>query len=228
MDFAVKQVKSHVGGFGSVILTLREWELDMVGKPQNTENIRHRIEEAEIQKDWGEISSILDDSTESDVGVLRNIIPRLAVHQQWIIRASVMEVIGDFGLRSFLHLVEDGLEDRYPTVRSYALMAYYDLLKEKALPTIEQFLKKADVELRVTALALHYVELGDGQIFETLRRILSRRPCRSAHRYAAINIFDHYCEVKSHKEIIELFENILQVLPANDGLASEIRKKLEK
>lgn len=195
---------------------------------ENVDSLLVRLNEAEQQKDWGGMADILDDATKDDVGVLRGVIPRLAAHREWLIRACAMEVIGDFRLRSFLNLVKVGLEDKHLAVKSYALMAYYDLLKKKALPTIERFEGVADVGLRVTALALHYVELGDEHTFKTLERILSRKRCSSMHRYALINIFDHYCEVKSHKEILELFENILQDVPATDGLASEIRNKLDK
>jgi hypothetical protein len=195
---------------------------------KNVDSLLARLNEAEQQKDWGEMASILDDATEGDVGVLRSVIPRLAAHQNWLIRASAMELIGDFRLRSFMNLVEVGLEDKHPSVKSYALMAYYDLLKKKALPTIERFERAADIGLRVTALALHYVERSDEHTFRTLEGILSRKRCSSTHRYAVINVFDHYSEVKSHKEMVELFESILQDVPASDGLASEITKKLNK
>ncbi len=194
----------------------------------NVDSILVRLNEAEQQKDWGEMAEILDDATKGDLGALRGVIPRLAAHRKWLIRTSTMEVIGDFRLRSFLNLVEVGLEDKHPAVKSYALMAYHDLVKKKALPTIERFENVADIGLRITALALHYVALGDEHTFKTLERILSRKRCSSTHRYVAINIFDHYCEVKSHEEIVRLFENILQDVPASDGLASEIRKKLDK
>ena len=198
-----------------------------IKRKKNASNISVRIKEAENQKDWGEVSDILDNSTEKDLNSLKSILPTLITHHQWIVRASTIEVIGDFRLLYFADIVKDRLQDKNSVVKSYALMAYYDLKKSKALPFIKEFCEAKDVGIRVTALALFFIETGDKIAFKKLSRILIRKRCHPKHRCSAIHIFDFYLDIRHHSEIRALFENILLNIPKPQGLDKYIQKILK-
>jgi hypothetical protein len=194
-------------------------------KQKKTANdILIRIKEAQDYKDWGDLSDILYNATKNDIKALKPLIPNLINHHDWLIRASTVEVIGDFRLRQFMGLVKVGLEDRHPVVRAYALMAYYDILGKKALPVIEEFCITKEINPRVTALTLHYIETSDNDTFKKLSRILKRKRCRSMHRATTLNNFEHYLDVRAHSEIVNLYKNILLEIPKSHGLASEIKR----
>jgi hypothetical protein len=107
-------------------------------------------------------------------------------------------------------------------------MAYYDLRGAKVLPVIKEFCEDKDVGLRVTALALLFTENDDKVAFEKLSRILTRKRCKINHRYGAMHIFDHYCDVRPQSRIFKLYEEILPDVPKSLGLAKDIRSTLKK
>ena len=49
-----------------------------------------RLEAAEARKDWADVSDILDNATRKDLTILKGIIPRMILHCEWIVRASVI------------------------------------------------------------------------------------------------------------------------------------------
>ena len=192
----------------------------------NADNILVRIKEAQDYKDWAEVSDILDEATKKDMDALKPIIPDLIEHHEWIVRASIVGLIGDFRLRQFLDLVKARLQDRNLVVRGYALVACYDILGAKALPIIEKNCSAKDVRQRLTALALNYIETGDTDAFKKLSRILTRKRCNLNHRSAILFILDYYCDVQPHSEIVELYEDILLDIPKSHGVAKDIRSML--
>ena len=191
-----------------------------------TDDISARIKEAMGDKDWGQVSILLDESDKEDAEALGPIIGDLMTHHAWVVRASAVEVAGVLGLRHVLRSVERCLKDRNGIVRSYALMAYYDLLGARALPAISESAAAKAVRDRVTALALQYVETGDEEAFEKLSRILKRKGCDFRHRSCALNILDYYLDVPMDSRIIHLYEAILPDVPKSLGLARDIRRRL--
>ena len=197
-------------------------------------NILSRIQEAKDDKDWGELSYILEEATENDVNALKNmnalksVILEFIEHHDWIVRASTVELIGRFLLNTFLNLVKARLQDRNFVVRSYALMAYYELIGTKALPAIEECCSSGNVEHRVTALALHYIEKRDDDSFKKLSKILKRKGCNINHLYSTLYIFDYYFDVQQHREIIKFFEDALKDIPKSLCIAKDINIMLNK
>jgi len=194
----------------------------------NVDNILVRIKEAQDYKDWAEVSDILDEATKKDMDALKPIIPDLIEHHEWIVRASIVGLIGDFRLRQFLDLVKARLQDSNSVVRGYALVACYDILGAKASPIIEKNCSAKDVRQRLTALALKYIETGDTDAFKKLSRILKRKRCNLNHRSALLSIFDYYCDVQTYSEIVKLYEDILPDIPKSHGVAKDIRSILKK
>jgi len=201
-------------------------------KPAN--DILSRIQEAKDHKDWTEITDILDEATENelntlrDMNVLESVIHEFIEHHDWILRASTVEFIGEFGLKTFLTLVKARLHDSNSVVRSYALMAYYELTGAKALPVIEEICNSKNIANRVTALALHYIEKNNDDSFKKLSKILKRKRCNMNHLYSTLYIFDYYLDVQQHREIIKFFEDALKNIPKSLCIAKDINSMLKK
>jgi hypothetical protein len=193
---------------------------------QRRSDVRTRIREAEKAKHWGELAGILDDADRNDIATLKPIIPDLIRHHEWIIRASTLEAIGRSHLHSFANRVKARLRDRNRIVRSYALMAYYDLLGAKALPMIDVLCTSQDMRVRVTALALRYIDTHDSHALEALRRILTRKNCSYFHRSAVMRMFDYYFDSHPPTSVVALYEDVLPDVPKSSGLAKDMKKLL--
>jgi hypothetical protein len=187
-----------------------------------------RMREAEGAKDWNEVVHILDEATESDANAIEPVIPELITHRNYVIRASAVEMVGAFRQKEFVNLVKARLRDPNKDVTGYALEAYYDLLGDESLPTLKDFCEAKSVGVRVTALALCYVATGDREFLWTLKKILLRPRCDYRHRYAALNILDHYLDVSSDLDVIEMFRSILEMSPKSQGIVKDIKKKLKE
>ncbi len=193
------------------------------------ESTQQRIQRAEEEKDWAGLSDILDEARPEDVEQLKQLKPlmkHLLAHRRWIVRASAVEVVGVFRLRQFAREVKLRLSDPSSDVRSYALMAYYDLFGARALPVIKDFAGVKDTRLRVTALVLLYVQTQDKDALARLSRLLTRKRCRYDNQYVALNEFDYYLDLKKHPDVVSLLERILQSTPRSYGLAKDIRRVL--
>jgi hypothetical protein len=198
---------------------------------KKTNTLLVRIKEAQNQKDWGEVSGILGEATvndKDDIAELKSIIPDLVLHHEWLVRASTVEFIGDFRLRKFENLVKERLQDSNSIVRSYALMAYYDIKGAKSLPVIKEFCEIKDVALRLTALGLLFIKTGDMDAFKKLSKILTRKRCKPIHRSASTNFFDFYCNAKQLSEVVKLYEEILPDIPKTHWSAKDIQRMLKK
>ncbi|HPC96722.1 MAG TPA: hypothetical protein PLU87_17390 [Sedimentisphaerales bacterium] len=188
--------------------------------------ILKRLSEAEKKACWLEIVDVLDQASTRNIGALKSALPRLTQHSAYIIRASAVELVGDFKLTEFRNLVEARLQDRNVSVRAYALMAYYDLLGSRALPLIREYCQEKSVHLRVTALALCYAMTEDETVLRMLKKIMLRRNCSHHHRCAALNILDHYLEISSRPQLIAMFKAILRITPKRQGISKDITQKL--
>jgi HEAT repeat protein len=187
-----------------------------------------RLTQALESRGWGEASAILDECTQEDIKEISPILVSLCKHSSWLLRADAVETIGVFGLQRHVKSVMALLDDRNVTVRAYALMAYYDLLKEKALHKIKKYCKDSDVRVRVTALSLRCIEAWDIIDFTKLSKILLRSRCDYRHQYAALSIFDYYCTAGPRNEVVDLFQQILSRIDKSMGLATDIIKCLHK
>jgi hypothetical protein len=192
-----------------------------------------RMQRALGDREFGglDIGEVLDHATKADVIVLRPFLRDLLLHHDWTVRADALEFVGRFRLRHFLDAVKTRLEDENLIVRNYALTAYYDLLGPKALPLLKRTSDAIDVGNRVMALTLLYVETRNETVFGQLSRILTRKRCRFAHRYAAMSTFDAYLDVRQYPEIIALFEIVRRRVseePRAYGLDKDIPKMLSK
>jgi hypothetical protein len=197
-------------------------------RQSSTEGILARLREAQNAKDWGELASIVDETTERDMKAIQRTLPELIAHRNWLVRASAVETAGTFRQKKFVDLVEARLRDTNKIVRSYALQAYYDLRGIRSLPTLKNFSGDKDVRLRVTALALCYVATRDESFLRTLERILLRQYCRYYDRYAALNVLDYYLDISTDPNVIEMFRSILKVTAKSLGLAKDLKKKLKE
>jgi HEAT repeat protein len=167
----------------------------MMISTERANGILAHLKEAQENKDWAQISEILDEASENDFTVLESIVPDLAEHPKWLIRASTVERIGDLHLRRLTDLVHNRLKDKHPVVRAFALMAYYDLLGTQALPAIKDVCNSENVGLRFTALALHYAETGDEETLDKFSRILAAKQRHPENDGTTVSLFDRYYEV---------------------------------
>jgi len=190
------------------------------------ESTLQRIQRAEEEKDWAGVCDILEEAKPKDVEQLEPLTKHFLANRHWIVRASAVEMVGVLRLHQFAREVKLRLSDPNSDVRSYALMAYYDLLGARALPVIKEFAGVKDTRLRVTALVLLYVQTQDKETLARLGRLLTRKRCRYDNRYVALNEFDYYLDLKKHPEVVSLLERILQSTPRSYGLAKDIRRVL--
>lgn len=188
-------------------------------------NIEKKISEAE---DWSDLIDILSDVTESDIRELKPLIPELIENKSWVVRCDVLDVIGRYELSEFIGLVKKSMRDRILYVRNYALMTYYDLLGKKALMTIRKLCKEKNVQLKITALALCYVETRNEDVLRKIRKIVTRKGCIYHHQDWVINCFEHYLNTDDYPEIIELYRDILRSIPKSRGVAKQLRKRLKE
>lgn len=164
----------------------------MMIKMEKANSILARLKQAQDTKDWARMSEILDAASENDVEDLESILSDLTEHPKWLIRASIVERIGDLRLRRLVESVKVRLKDNHPVVRAFALMAYYDLLGTKALPAIEEVCGTENVGVRFTALALRYAETGDKESLDMFSRILTSKQRHPKNQHTTVNIFDRY------------------------------------
>ncbi len=187
-----------------------------------------RLQEAEKNTNWLELNDALYDACDRAPEVLKPVLSRFFEHRQWVIRASALEIAGLLRWRQFSEQVVNHLRDHNRIVRSYALMAYYDLHGAKALPVIDEFCTDKDVRLRAEALALRYIQTADADSRERLGGILRRKNCDYHHRYAVLHAFEYYCKPRPDDKVIELFAEILPDIPKNYGLAKDINRLIAK
>jgi len=193
-------------------------------------DIRTRMRQAEEGEIAETVTGILDAATEADAYALEPVIPSLLRHREWVVRASALDMVGEYRLTRFADLVRARLQDKNEVVRGYALSAYYDLLGAKALPLIRKWCEARAVRLRVMALVLCYVETMESQALEKLRLILTRKRCHFGHRYVALETLDHYLNVGQHPEVVRLFQDIqrsLHGIPRSYGLDEAISRILK-
>jgi hypothetical protein len=188
--------------------------------------ILKRLSEAEKSPCYLDIEDILHQASARNIGALKSALPRLMQHKAWVIRTSAVELVGNFKLTEFRNLVEAGLQDRNVHVRCYALMAYYDLLGHRALPLIREYCQDKKIQLRVTAVALCYVITEDETVLKTLKKIVLRRNCDYHHRCVVLSILEHYLEIASRPQLIDMFKAILRISPKRLGISKEITRKL--
>ena len=188
-------------------------------------NVQKKISEAE---DSLELCDLLSAVTESDIQKLKPLIPDLIENKYWIVRCDILEIIGSFELSEFLDLVQKRLRDRTILVRLYALTAYYDLLKGKALRVIRQFTQDKHVNLRLAALILCYVETRDEEVLRQIRRIVTRKDCDYHHQYVFLHSCEDYLDTSKCPEIIQIYRDILRSIPKSRGVAKDIGKRLKE
>ena len=178
------------------------------------------------QNDELDILDILHDITKGNVSELEPFIPKLMKHKSWLIRTEILEIIGTFCLKDYTDLVKKSLEDNNFHVRSYALTAYYDLLKSKAIPRIKKYCNEKNVSVRLTALIIIFIETENDEILERIDKIVTRKNCSYYHQYVVLNTFEDYLDVKTYPEIISLYRKMLQTIPKDYAIAKDLRKRL--
>ena len=147
-------------------------------------------------------------------------------HRERVVRATAVELVGEFELSEYANQVRARLRDRNVHVRSYALMAYYDLFGDEALPVIRKHCQDKSVHIRVTALTLCYIATEDKTVLESLKRIVLRRDCDYHHRCAVLNTLEHYLDISTYPELIDMYKAILRVAPKSQGVSKDIARKL--
>lgn len=178
-------------------------------------------------KDWAELSEVLDEAGGEDICALKPEIPKLLVHRNWVVRASAVELVGEFKLREFLDQIVARLDDRNAHVKSYALMAYFDLLGRAAVPLIRTHCEGGPVSVRAAALVLCYVATKENAYLGSLERIVLRKNCDYHHRYAVFHIFDYYLDITADPEVRAIFEAIVRIAPPWHGVSRDIARRLE-
>jgi hypothetical protein len=189
-------------------------------------DVAGRLKIAEAEKDWVEVCDILYDACDYAPEALKSLVPRYIEHHYWNLRATVVEVVGIRRLSQFSGLVAARLRDRNADVRSYALMAHYELLGVEALPAIDEFCTARNITDRVTALVLRYVETADPDAIKRLDEILGRKGCKPLHCQAAMNIFDYYYDSNPDDQVVGLFKAVLPNVPKEYGWAPEMERML--
>lgn len=174
-----------------------------------------------------EFVDILDSAKEADIPSLIPLIPKLAKHSSWCVRASAATLIGDFGLKQYTNLVREAIQDTNRHVRSYAIMAYYDLMEEGALPEIQKLMVEKDVHVRMTALLLDYIETRAAASLQKIRKIVIRRRCDYHHQYAVIHVLGYYLDVRAHPEIVKLLTDIREKVRETSGVAKDLDRVLK-
>jgi hypothetical protein len=176
-----------------------------------------------------DISDILDEVTQWNYKELIPSVPAIFNNRNWIVRCDILDLIGCYKLTEFLGIVKKGLRDRRIIVRNYALGAYYELLREKALPMIRKFCKEKNMRLRLSGLSLFYIETGDENTFKQIRKIVMRKG--SWYHFYVNNIFsdfEYYLYTEKRPGIIKLYEDLLKHVPKSWGIAKELRTRLDK
>jgi len=178
--------------------------------------------------DETEIVDILGSVKEADIPSLLPLIPRLAKHSYWCVRAETITLIGDFGLKRYTNLVRGAIQDTNHHVRSYAIMAYYDLMEERALPEIRKLMGEKDVHVRLMALLLDYIQTRAAASLQKIRRIVTRRTCDYHHQFAVIHVLGHYLDIRGHPEIVELLTDIRKKVRKTSGVAKHLDRVVLK
>ena len=179
------------------------------------------------ENDDGELSDLLDDASRNDAKIISRSLPILLEHPSWVLRASALDYVGYCELVEFLPQVKKSLKDQIINVRMYALGAYYDLLKKKAMPVLKRESKSPVSKLKVNALSLLFIETQDMAVLGKISDIIKRKNCRQDNQFVVYNNFDYYLEIESFPEIIEIFRYIKESSP-NIGMVRtlEIDKRI--
>lgn len=190
--------------------------------------IAARLRVAEAQKDWVAVCDVLYEACDYEPEVLELAVPQFIGHHYWNLRATAVEVAGIRRLHQCTGLVAARLRDPNAVVRSYALMAYYELVGAKAGAIINDYCEGRDVGVRLTALALRYIQTGETDVLSRIARILGRKTCKPQHRSTILNIFDYYYKGRPDTAVLEVFAAILPGVPEDFGQAKEIKDALAK
>ncbi len=172
-------------------------EIDILALIQNTKNIYC-------------LSDILQDIRDDDLKAVLGYIPVLLKHRSWIIRSDALDMIGAGRLTQFKNKVSHILKnDKNSDVKSYALMAYYDLEGKKAIHLLESFITSRNIEVKKTAYCLLYIATRRKYILKELEKIVKKWNTIPQRLYSSYVIFDHYMDLKKHPELLDLFVAII-------------------
>ena len=187
-------------------------------------NLRDLLSKAE---DWSDITEILAKITKEDIPHLRPVLPELLQHPNWVVRCDALDLIGEYRLDDFKHLVKKAIHDRNRVVRGYALSAHYDLERQAALDEIRRASQDKDVHVRVHALSLAFVETGDGVVLDQIARIVVRTLCDYRHQYSVLNVLTYYLQVETYPEVVDLFRRIREQTRRGSGIRKALKLALE-
>ena len=179
--------------------------------------------------DWSEVSSILSDITSETLPKIKCIIPKLLKHKSWVVRCDVLDIIGEFELAEYGQAVSRILNDNneHEIVRSYAMNAYYDLHKERAVKVLKKFTESKSIRLRLSALTLIYIETLSQETLDNIRKIVTRKNCNYHHQFVAILTFKYYLDLESWPDVIDLLKQIKKVT-ISKGVKGTIDNLLKK
>lgn len=179
----------------------------MRNKIVKSEEILVRIKNT---KDVYRLSDILQEIRNEDLKAVLGYIPILLKHRSWIIRSDILDMIGRGKLTQFrknvLHILQN---EKNSVVKSYALMAYYDLEGKKAIPLLESFITGRNIEVNKTVYCLLYIATRRKCILKELEKIVKNWNTIPQRLYSCYVIFGHYMNLKKHPELLDLFEAII-------------------
>jgi hypothetical protein len=173
-------------------------------------DIQKRISKA---KNSTALWSVLYNITESNIDEFKTLIPKLIEHKSESIRSKTMDIIGRFKLIEFFDLVEKRMHDNIEWVQSNAFITFYELLGKKASPTLRKVLKSENLNLKLTAMSLYYVETRNKDIFNEIKEIITPRDCKDDYPRLVKDIFEHFPTTNEWPEIIQLCKDILKPTP---------------
>lgn len=157
------------------------------------------------------LSEFIQNISEKEIESIFSYIPVLLKHRSWIIRADTLDMIGRGKLHQFEKSVLNILEnDKNPHVKSYALMAYYDLEGKKAIRILEQYSNSRSIYVKKTSLSLLYVATRRKCVLEELEKIVTRKDIVPNGYYSIYNTLCYYMKLEKHLELLKLFEAIIR------------------
>ena len=174
-------------------------------------------------KDWSQMRDLLNDVSAKEVEELVQVLPELANHHNWVVRADIVDLIGNLKLKKMIGLVRERLCDRNKYVRSWALIAFYKLSGKSGISRIKDFLEDSQLYVRLTAMCLVYIENKDAGLLGEIEKIITRENCDYHLQYLVFHIFDEFIGLDKCPEIIEVFQKIVDVLPDSIEISKDLK-----
>lgn len=199
------------------------------GKLDRSEEKDDLLVRIKTTKDTINLSDILENLTIEEVNYISGYIPELLKHRSWIIKTDALDIIAWGCLEQYENEVLAVLKNaKNHLVKKFALTAYFELVGEKAVPVLKEYVNDKQTLVRLTALSQLYILSEEKSILDQISKIVSRKNCFILNKAFVYNLIRNNFDASENPDLLSLLKQLLKYTDRKAWFAKEIRSYLRK